>query len=164
MPVIVVARFIELYCSVGPCARVMRSVATKLLGLDVGEKRIGIAVSDELGVAAHPLKTLARKDLEHDIGALVEVIKEKSIEKIIVGFPRNMDGSVGEQGKKVLKFVEDLKRDVEVPVELWDERLTTAESERVLIAANVSRRKRKKVIDKLAASLILQGYLDSLSP
>lgn len=131
----------------------------RILGLDFGEKRIGVAVSDLLGYTAQGISTMRREN----IGELQGLIKDYEVGRIIVGLPRNMDGSIGEQGKKVLDFVEKLKREIDLPIITWDERLTTREAERVLLAADLSRAKRKKVIDKLAAVLILQSYLDSRS-
>ena len=125
--------------------------------MDVGEKRIGVAVSDPLGYTAQGISTIRREDIEE----LQRLIKDYEIGRIIVGLPRNMNGSIGEQGKKVLDFVGRLKKKIDLPIITWDEKLTTKESERILLKADLSRTKRKKVIDKLAAALILQNYLDS---
>ena len=129
----------------------------RILGLDVGEKRIGVAVSDLLGYIAQGISVVKRKDIEE----LKKIVSDYNIERIIVGLPKNMDGSIGEQAKKALAFIEDLKKEIDLPILTWDERLTTKEAEGVLLKADLSRAKRKKVIDKLAAALILQGYLDS---
>ena len=129
----------------------------RILGLDVGEKRIGVAVSDSLGYIAQGISVIKRENTEE----LKKIVSDYDIEKIVVGLPKNMDGSIGEQAKKALAFIEDLKREIDLPVLAWDERLTTKEAEGVLLKADLSRAKRKKVIDKLAAALILQGYLDS---
>ncbi len=129
----------------------------RILGLDVGEKRIGVAVSDPLGYTAQGISTIKREDVVD----LKKIVGDYNIEKIVVGLPKNMDGSVGEQGKKILAFIEDLKKEINLPILTWDERLTTKEAEGVLLRADLSRAKRKKVIDKLAAALILQNYLDS---
>ena len=131
----------------------------RIMGLDVGEKRIGVAVSDPLGYTAQGISVIKRENIED----LKKIVSDYDVERIIVGLPKNMDGSIGEQAKKVLAFIEDLKREIDLPVLTWDERLTTKEAEGVLLRADLSRAKRKKVIDKLAAVLILQGYLDSHS-
>jgi putative holliday junction resolvase len=136
----------------------------RILGLDVGSKTIGVAVSDELGWTAQGLKTIQIQEDEQKSGIpeLEEIIREYGIEKIIVGLPKNMNGTIGPRGEISLQFAKLLKNKFSLPVELWDERLTTMAAERILLTADVSRKKRKKVIDKMAASLILQSYLDSL--
>jgi putative Holliday junction resolvase len=132
------------------------------MGLDVGEKTIGIAVSDALGLTAQGLEVIRRTgSIEQDLQRLKEVVQEKEINKIVIGMPRNMNGSYGPQSEKVQKFAEIIKAELNLPLETWDERLTTVEAERLLVSADMSRAKRRKVIDKMAASLILQGYLDS---
>ncbi len=128
----------------------------RIMGLDVGEKRIGVAVSDPLGYTAQGVSTIKRENAEE----LKKIVSDYNIAKIVVGLPKNMNGSIGEQGKKVLDFIEELKKKINLPILTWDERLTTKEAEGVLLRADLSRAKRKKVIDKLAAVLILQGYLD----
>lgn len=136
----------------------------RILGLDVGSKTIGVAVSDEMGWTAQGLKTIQIQEDEQKSGIpeLEEIIREYGIEKIIVGLPKNMNGTIGPRGEISLQFAKLLKNRFSLPVELWDERLTTMAAERILLTADVSRKKRKKVIDKMAASLILQSYLDSL--
>ncbi len=129
----------------------------RIMGLDAGEKRIGVAVSDPLGYIAQGISIIKRENIKE----LKKTVSDYNIEKIVVGLPKNMDGSIGEQGKKVLDFIEELKKEINLPILTWDERLTTKEAERVLLRADLSRAKRKKVIDKLAAVLILQSYLDS---
>jgi putative Holliday junction resolvase len=131
-----------------------------ILGLDVGDARIGVAVSDELCIAAHRLCTIERKSLEYDIREIQKIIREKEVNKIVVGIPRRLSGEVGIQAQKVQKFVKHLKDNIEVPVDTWDERLTTVEAENILLSMDVSRRKRKKVIDQVAAALILESYLE----
>jgi len=134
----------------------------RIMGLDVGEKTIGIAVSDALGLTAQGLEVIRRTgSIEQDLQRLKEVVQEKEINKIVIGMPRNMNGSYGPQSEKVQKFAEIIKAELNLPLETWDERLTTVEAERLLVSADMSRAKRRKVIDKMAASLILQGYLDS---
>ena len=132
----------------------------RTMGLDIGTRTIGVAISDELGIAAHGLKTIRRKSMEEDLKEIATIIRELEIDKIVVGLPKNMDGTLGRQAEIVLKWIEALKDKILVPVETWDERLSTVGASRVLLEADLSRRKRKKVIDKLAAVLILQGYLE----
>jgi putative Holliday junction resolvase len=134
--------------------------AMRIMGLDIGTRTIGVAISDELGMTAQGLKTLRRKSMEEDFKEIAAIIRQFEIEKIIVGLPLNMDGTLGRQAEKVLKWMEVLKDKIEIPVATWDERLSTVGASRVLLEADLSRRKRKKVIDKVAAVLILQGYLD----
>ena len=131
----------------------------RIMGLDVGEKRIGVAVSDSLGYIAQGISVIKRENTEE----LKKIVSDYDIEKIVVGMPKDTDGSIGRQGKKVLAFIECLKQEIDLPILSWDERFTTREAERVLLKADLSRAKRKKVIDKLAAALILQNYLDSHS-
>jgi len=132
----------------------------KVLGLDVGEKRIGIAISDELRYTAQGMKVLDRRGLADYLRELAEIIAATKVSEIVVGLPRNMDGSFGQGAQKVTAFVQELKKATSVPITLWDERWTTSEATRVLLQADVTRKKRKKVVDKVAAVLILQGYLD----
>lgn len=133
------------------------------MGLDVGSKTVGIALSDELGWTAQGLKTLAINEEREEYGfeELGQIIHEHQVGKIVVGFPKNMNGTVGPRGEASKFYASELERLYNLPVVLWDERLTTMAAERILLEADVSRKKRKKVIDKMAASLILQGYLDS---
>jgi putative Holliday junction resolvase len=134
----------------------------KILGLDIGEKRIGIAISDELGYTAQGMRVLNRSGIEDDLASLRELIKETEATEVVVGLPKNMDGSLGESAQKILSFAKQIEEFLSIPVILWDERWTTAEATRLLVDADISRTKRRKVVDKLAAVLILQGYLDSL--
>ncbi|SHI53085.1 putative holliday junction resolvase [Geosporobacter subterraneus DSM 17957] len=133
----------------------------RAMGLDVGDKTIGVAVSDLLGLTAQGLETIRRTKKKADYARIGELIKEKDVSKIIVGLPKNMNGTIGPQGEKVLEFVEGLKNRFKVEIILWDERLTTVAAERSLIEADMRREKRKTVIDMVAATYILQGYLDS---
>ncbi|NLY10347.1 MAG: Holliday junction resolvase RuvX [Firmicutes bacterium] len=132
----------------------------RILGLDLGEKTIGVAVSDELGWTAQGLTVIRRKSLKDDFAALSEIIKEKEVEKIVLGMPRRTDGTYGPEADKVRSFGEKLSRRLKLEVEYWDERFTTAAAERALLEGDVSRKKRSEVIDQVAASLILQSYLD----
>lgn len=134
------------------------------MGLDVGDKTIGVALSDPLGWTAQGLETIRRIGIKKDLQRLEEIIKEYNVNKIVVGLPKNMNGTIGPQCQKVLEFNERLsKRFSKIEIIQWDERLTTVAAERSLIEADVSRKKRKEVIDKVAAVYILQGYLDSIS-
>ena len=132
----------------------------RVMGLDVGDRRIGVAISDELSLFAHGLLVLERRGLAVDMNALSRVVDEKEVSRIVVGMPRNMNGSYGPQAAKTAAFIESLEQACNRPCIAWDERLTTRQAERVLISADQRRSKRKAVRDKLAAQLILQGYLD----
>lgn len=134
----------------------------RIMGLDVGDKTIGVALSDPLGWTAQGLEVIRRGNhIKQDFARLQEIVKEYEVESILVGFPKNMNGTVGPQGEKVLCFVEQLMENINLPVKTWDERLSTVAAEKLLLQADVSRSKRKKVIDKMAAAVILQGYLDA---
>jgi putative Holliday junction resolvase len=132
----------------------------RTMGLDVGSHTIGVAVSDALGITAQGLKTLKRKSMEKDLEEIAIIIRQFEIEKIVVGLPKNMNGTLGTQAEIVLKWIKILKDKIHVQVVTWDERLSTVGASKILLEADLSRKKRKKVIDKLAAVLILQGYLD----
>ena len=132
----------------------------RIMGLDVGDKTIGVAVSDLMGLTAQGVKTIKRVGKEKDIEALKEIIKERQVNKIVSGLPKNMNGTLGPQGEKVIKFCELLEEETGIKIEYWDERLSTVASERTLIQGNVRRENRKGVIDMVAAVIILQGYLD----
>jgi putative Holliday junction resolvase len=133
----------------------------RILALDVGHKRIGLAVSDPLGFTAQGLGILERRGREADVARLVEVAREYQVQEILVGLPRHLDGRLGSQAGEVLELATALGGAMGVPVITWDERLSSREAERVLIAADLSRRRRRQVLDKMAAVLILQAYLDS---
>lgn len=133
----------------------------RILGLDVGTKTIGVAISDELGWTAQGLGTLKRDGTEWE--RLVELAKQYNVEKVVIGLPKNMDGTIGERGEACRQFAEELSGLLGCSIELWDERLSTVAAEKMLIQADVGRRKRKKVIDKMAACFILQNYLDHIS-
>ncbi len=134
----------------------------RILGLDVGNKTIGVAVSDPSGSIAQGVGVIARADEESDLRRIKELSEKYAAQMIVVGLPRNMNGTLGFQGQKVLAFVDRLKEAATgVRVQTWDERLTTLAAEKVLLAADLSRARRKKVIDKMAAVLILQNFLDA---
>lgn len=137
----------------------------RYMGLDVGDRTVGIALSDLLLLTAQGLETIRRESIKKDTDRIIDIIEEENVEKIIVGLPKNMNNTLGPQGKKVIEFIKKLenklkhkKLDIEIVYE--DERLTTVAAERLLLEGDVSRSDRKKVIDKVAASYILQSYLD----
>ena len=132
----------------------------RIMGLDIGDKTIGVAVSDLMGLTAQGVKTVKRVGKKKDIEALKEIIKERQVNKIVSGLPKNMNGTLGPQGEKVIKFCELLEQETGIKIEYWDERLSTVAAERTLIQGNVRRENRKGVIDMVAAVIILQGYLD----
>ncbi len=131
----------------------------RIMGLDVGDRTIGVAVSDLLMITAQGVTTIKRTNLKNDINELKKIIEEYKVTKIVSGLPKMLDGTVGIQGEKVLEFLEKLKKHIDLPIELEDERFTTSISERMLIDADVKRKKRKEVIDKLAAVQILTTYM-----
>ena len=132
----------------------------RYIGLDVGDRTIGIAISDPFLLTAQSLMTIKRKSKIEDIEIINDIIKEKEVSKIIVGLPKNMNNTIGTQAKKVKTFVKELRKHTDLDIEYVDERLTTISATRVLIEQNVSRKKRKDVIDSVAATYILQTYLD----
>ena len=137
----------------------------RILGLDYGSKTVGVAVSDPLGLTAHSVETIWRKQenkLRQTLARIEELAAEYQAEKIVLGLPKNMNNTIGERAEKTLEFREMLERRTGLPVVMWDERLTTVEAERTLMEASVRRENRKQYLDQLAAVFILQGYLDSL--
>jgi len=130
------------------------------MGLDVGSHTIGVAVSDELGITAQGVKTIRRKSKDEDSKEIIKIIDQFDIGKIVVGLPKNMNGTLGKQAEMVFQWIKTLKEKIHFPVVTWDERFSTIEASKVLLEADLSRKKRKKVIDKLAAVLILQGYIN----
>lgn len=133
----------------------------RIMALDVGNVRIGIALSDLMGIIANPLETYTRKgDIEKDVGYIVSLAKSREVTLIISGLPLDLKGREREQAEKTREFIDALEAACEIPVEYLDERFTTLSAERVLIEGNVRREDRKKVIDKVAAAIILQNYLD----
>ena len=135
----------------------------RVLAIDHGSKRMGIAVSDELKMIAQPLEFIPAEPFPAFLARLEEIIRDKEVESILVGLPRNMDGSYGPAALKVQDFVAALKGALSVPIKTWDERLTSAQANRLLIQGNVRRDKRKEKVDKMAAAILLQSYLDSLA-
>jgi putative holliday junction resolvase len=133
----------------------------RIMGLDYGERRIGVAVSDMFGWTAQGVEVIDQKQVKDAMGRIEELVKEYEVESIVVGLPKNMNGTVGPSGEYCIAFAEQLRQTITLPVQMWDERLTTVSAERALLEADVSRRKRKQVIDKMAAAILLQNYLDS---
>lgn len=135
----------------------------RILAMDVGDRRIGVAVSDPLGFTAQGIDTLIRKNITSDINKISDMIEKYNPHKIVLGMPKNMNGTLGIQGEKVLKFGKTLKKCYNGDIVYWDERLTTVSAHRVMMEGNVSGLKRKRKVDKLAAVIILQGYLDYIN-
>ncbi len=134
--------------------------------MDYGSKTVGVAISDPLGITAQGIETIHRKEenkLRQTLARIEALIAEYGVEKIVLGFPKHMNNTIGDRAEKSLELKEKLERRTGLPVVLWDERLTTASAERILIESSVRRENRKQYIDKIAAVLILQGYLDSIS-
>lgn len=132
----------------------------RVLGLDVGSKTIGVAVSDELEISAQGVEVIRRTSLDKDLSRVMELVNNTDSGRIVVGMPRNMNGTYGPAAQGVNEFVDKLRGVCSVPIELWDERMTTVVANRALLEADVRRDKRRKVIDKVAAAVILQGWLD----
>lgn len=137
----------------------------RIMGLDYGSKTVGVAMSDELLLTAQVLETITRKEenkLRRTLARIEELAKEYQVERIVLGYPKNMNNTLGERIEKTMEFKEALERRTGLPVILWDERLTTVEAERSLIESNVRREDRKQYVDRIAAAFILQGYLDRI--
>lgn len=135
----------------------------RILGVDYGDSRIGVAVSDTLGFMAHAVETIHWKnDWNKPLERILQLVAEYKADRIVVGFPRNMNGTVGPRGEKTLEFIEQLKQKTEVEVVRWDERLTTVAANRLMHETGVKTSRKKQVVDQIAAVYILQGYLDSL--
>lgn len=132
----------------------------RILGIDYGQKRTGLAISDPLGITAQPLPTISERDRESLISKIVEVVSEKEIGEVVIGLPLSMDGSLGTSGRKVMEFVNVLRKELSCNVMVEDERLTTMMADKALAALGESSKVRKKKIDRVAAQLILQSYLD----
>lgn len=133
----------------------------RVLGLDVGARRIGVAVSDPLGITAQGLDTLHRKNKKYDFSFLHRVIRDYDVKEIVVGLPLRMSGAEGVQAEKIQAFADDLRRHFKLPVHLWDERLTSAEANRLLRETDLSIEKRGQAVDRMAAILILQGWMEN---
>lgn len=135
----------------------------RIMGLDVGEKRIGVALSDLMKWTAQGYSVIQRKDLSSDLKEIKRICDENEVEEIVVGLPRNMNGTLGAKAEEIKELGDEISAYTKLKVKYWDERLSTVSAEKILLAADVSRRKRKEVIDKLAAVTILQNYLDSIN-
>ncbi|MBQ5917311.1 MAG: Holliday junction resolvase RuvX [Lachnospiraceae bacterium] len=138
----------------------------RIMGLDFGSKTVGVAVSDALLITAQGIEIVRREQenkLRRTLARIEELVKEYEVEKIVLGLPKNMDGSCGERVEKTMEFKAMLERRTELEVIMWDERLTTVAADRLMMEANVRREDRKKYVDSIAATFILQGYLDKLS-
>jgi putative Holliday junction resolvase len=135
----------------------------RILAIDHGTKRMGVAISDELKMIAQPLEYIPSEPFAAFLDRVRQLIREKEVEMILVGMPRNMDGSYGPAALKVQQFVAVLKDAIAIPITVWDERLTSAQANRFLLQGNVRRQERKQKVDKTAAAILLQSYLDSLT-
>jgi putative holliday junction resolvase len=135
----------------------------RILALDHGTKRIGVAISDEMKMIAQPVEFIPAEPFAEFLARLKDLLREKEVELVLVGMPRNMDGSYGSAALQVQDFVAAVKNAVTVPIKTWDERLTSVQANRYLIEGNVRRDQRKQKVDKMAAAILLQSYLDSLA-
>lgn len=133
----------------------------KILGLDYGEARIGVAVSDIFGILATPLDTVCEKDREKQLEKVCKIARDNGVEKLVVGNPKHMDGTVGHRAQYTEEFAKDLSEMLGIPYVMWDERLSSTEAHRILESGGVSGKNRKTKVDKIAAVIILQGYLDA---
>jgi putative Holliday junction resolvase len=133
----------------------------RILGLDYGSRRIGVAICDELGMTAHGVATIARKNREADLGAIDDLVRRHGVERIVIGYPLRLDGTEGIQCEKINRFIRRLEARLSLPVIRWDETLSTKEAEELLRQGGVRREKRRGIVDRVAASIILQGYLDA---
>jgi putative Holliday junction resolvase len=135
----------------------------KILGLDYGSRRIGVAISDVLGMIGRGVTTLMRKNREADLDVIVKLVNREGIEKIVIGYPLRLDGSEGIQCEKINRFIGRLEMRLSLPVVRWDETLSTKEAEQFLNEGGLSSSKKRKIVDRVAASMILQGYLDAMA-
>ena len=133
----------------------------RILGLDFGTKRIGVAMSDELLLTAQGLDTIQRKEPKSDLALIKGIVNSNGVSEVVVGLPLNMNGTYSEKTREAVLFVGELEKAISVPVKTWDERLTSMQADRAMLEGDMSRAKRRKLSDKLAAQIILQSYLDS---
>jgi putative Holliday junction resolvase len=158
---VVAATFLGRRCEQGPPLQPCKiPVSKRKAGLDIGDKRIGVSVSDALGMTAQPLGTVERRSMRSDITSIMALLVDYEVEAFVVGLPLRLDGSEGEQADKVRHFAERIEAETGLPVFFQDERLTSSQGERMMIEAGVSRAKRRSALDRTAAALILQAYLD----
>ncbi|WP_251860411.1 Holliday junction resolvase RuvX [Clostridium sp. Marseille-Q2269] len=134
----------------------------RILGLDIGDRTIGVAISDPLGFTAQGITTIRRKSEAYDLEEIKKICDKYEVDTIVSGLPKNMNGTLGPQSEKVLEFCDLIKAHTNIEIKMWDERLTTVAATKAMLEADLSRSKRKKIVDKVAATYILQGYLDSL--
>lgn len=135
----------------------------RILGLDVGSKTIGVAVSDPLGFTAQGITTIRRTNKEKDLEEIKKFCDEYKAETIVIGLPKNMNGTIGPSGEIIMAFGKLIEEELKVQIKFWDERLTTVAAHKAMLEADLSRNKRKKIVDKVASTFILQGYLDMIS-
>ena len=135
----------------------------RILSLDIGDARIGVAISDPLGYTAQGIKTINRVSYRKDIEDIKNICDQYTVEKIVVGLPKNMNGTIGPSGEIIMSFGKLIEEELKVEIKFWDERLTTVAAHKAMLEADLSRSKRKKIVDKVASTYILQGYLDMIS-
>lgn len=135
----------------------------RILGLDLGQKTIGVAISDPLGFTAQGITTIRRSNKEKDIEELKKICDDYKVETIVIGLPKNMNGTIGPSGEIAMEFGKLIEEEFKIEVKFWDERLTTVAANKAMLEADLSRKKRKKIVDKVASTYILQGYLDMIS-
>lgn len=135
----------------------------RILGIDYGEKRIGLAVSDPLGITAQGLPTIERTNIQEDLQKILNIVREKDVKEIVVGLPKNMNNSLGEKAQAVLNFTALLKKQINIPINVTDERLSTVRANRAMLEGDLSRKKRKDRVDMIAAQLILQDYMANVT-
>ena len=149
---------------IGGYSYFLRGVDLKrILGLDLGQKTIGVAISDPLGFTAQGLTTIRRSNKEKDIEDLRKICDDYKVETIVLGLPKNMNGTIGPSGELAMAFGKLIEEELKIEVKFWDERLTTVAAHKAMLEADLSRNKRKKIVDKVASTYILQGYLDMIS-
>lgn len=134
----------------------------RIMGIDYGEKRFGIALSDPLGITAQGLPTIERTSIQEDIKKIINIIQEKEVQEIVLGLPKHLNNTLGDKAKEVLNFIDTLKKHINIPIKTFDERFSTVRANRAMLEGDLSRKKRKERVDMIAAQLILQGYLDTI--
>ena len=134
----------------------------RIMGIDYGEKRFGIALSDPLGITAQGLPTIERTSIQEDIKKIINIIQEKEVQEIVVGLPKLLNNTLGDKANEVLNFIDTLKKHINIPIKTFDERFSTVRANRAMLEGDLSRKKRKERVDMIAAQLILQGYLDMI--